>query len=88
MKMKTGSLDALTAFYPEDDNGNVLIGDVLAVDSAGSIVRGDGKLIAVVGAKDLMVIDTEDALLVCPKNRAQDVRQVAEKLKQQNRKER
>ena len=83
-----GSLDALTAFYPEDDNGNVLIGDVLAVDSAGSIVRGAGKLIAVVGAKDLMVIDTEDALLVCPKNRAQDVRRVAEKLKQQNRKER
>lgn len=83
-----GSLDALPVFHTVDADGNLFLGDVLAHDSGGCIVHGGNKLIALVGAKDLMVVDTPDALLVCPKDRAQDVKYIAEMLAQQNRKER
>lgn len=82
-----GSLDALPTFHPLDEEDNLLLGDVMVEDSKGCIVRGDKKLIALVGLEDLMVIDTEDALLVCPKDRAQDVKVIAERLQAEDRKE-
>ncbi len=82
-----GSLDALPVFHEKDGQGNLFLGDVLALDTAGCIVKGEKKLIALNGVQDLMVIDTEDALLVCPKDRAQDVRKIVELLHEQGRKE-
>jgi mannose-1-phosphate guanylyltransferase len=69
--------DAL-ATVPGDPAANVLVGPhVVAVDTRGSLVlaRG-GRLVATVGVDDLVVVDTADALLVCRRDRAQDVRQV------------
>lgn len=82
-----GSLDALPTFHPLDEQNNLFLGDVMAENSKGCIVKGHKKLIALVGVEDLMIIDTEDALLVCPKEKAQDVKKIAEKLQAEGRKE-
>lgn len=82
-----GSLDALPVFHPEDADGNLYLGDVLGLDSKGCIVKADKKLVALVGVENLMVIDTPDALLVCPKEQAQQVKAVVERLKEQGREE-
>jgi mannose-1-phosphate guanylyltransferase len=55
-------------------------GETVALDAGGCIVHGDGKLVALVGVQDLIVVDTADALLVCPKERSQEVKGVVEEL--------
>ncbi|MEC7641030.1 MAG: mannose-1-phosphate guanylyltransferase/mannose-6-phosphate isomerase [Nitrospinota bacterium] len=76
-----GSWSALEEISPPDQDGNLLAKDVVAVDCSGSIIQGDDRLIAVVGTKDLVVVDTPDALLVCDKKRSQDVKKIVEKIK-------
>lgn len=82
-----GSWDALAALLPADERGNVLLGDALAVDSAGCLVRSESRFTALVGVEDLLVVDTPDALLICPKAKAQDVRKVVEQLDRSGRRE-
>jgi mannose-1-phosphate guanylyltransferase len=64
-----------------DAHGNSVDGEAVLVDTTGSLVFGDRRLIAAIGVKDLIIVDTEDALLVVPRSRAQDVRKVVEALK-------
>lgn len=71
-----GSFDALPALYPSDEKGNVVRADAVLIDSANNIVIGDRKLIAGVGVQNLVIVDTPDAILVCQKDRAQDVKEV------------
>jgi mannose-1-phosphate guanylyltransferase len=74
-----GHWGALDAVLQGDDEGNIRIGRVLAVDCRDSVVinRNDpGKVIAVLGARDLVVVDTPDVLLVVPKRYAQRVREL------------
>jgi mannose-1-phosphate guanylyltransferase len=54
---------------------------LVPVDAKGAVVFGDGRLVAVVGLEDVIVVDTPDAILVCHRDRAQDVRQVVDELK-------
>ena len=82
-----GSWGALWDIAPRDGDGNALLGDVIAVDSRNSYVRADGRLVAVIGLDDLIVVDTADALLVMPRDRAQDVKQVVDRLKSAGRAE-
>jgi mannose-1-phosphate guanylyltransferase/mannose-6-phosphate isomerase len=82
-----GSWNALEDIREKDDSGNVKCGDVLTLDSEGCILQGQDRLIAALGVKDLIVIDTPDALLVADKNRAQEVKKVFEQLKAEGRKE-
>ncbi len=66
-----------------DEKRNLVKGERLNIDTSGSIIYGrEGKLIATVGVDDLVIIDTEDSLLVCPKSRAQDVKKIVEELKE------
>jgi hypothetical protein len=51
------------------------------IDTRGSLVLGERRLIATIGLEDMIIVDTEDALLVCPRSRAQDVRLVVEALR-------
>ncbi|HEY3375015.1 MAG TPA: mannose-1-phosphate guanylyltransferase/mannose-6-phosphate isomerase [Candidatus Aquicultor sp.] len=76
-----GSLIAIGDFLEADDNGNAIHGNVIDVESEDSIVYGENRLVATLGLKDMIVIDTHDATLVCPKDRAQDVRKVVDVLK-------
>jgi mannose-1-phosphate guanylyltransferase len=63
------------------DGGTVLAGDLLAVEGEGHIVDVPGKLVATLGVKDLIIVEHGGALLVCRKDRAQDIKLVVEKLK-------
>jgi mannose-1-phosphate guanylyltransferase len=77
-----GSFNALTEVWPLDADGNVVLGELaLAIDSAGSVVVGGDRLLAVLGMKDVVVVDAGDAILVVPKDKSQDVRKVVEALK-------
>jgi mannose-1-phosphate guanylyltransferase/mannose-6-phosphate isomerase len=64
-----------------DDRGNSVEGESVLIDTKGSLILGDRRLIAAIGLEDMIIIDSEDALLVCPRSRAQDVRKVVEALK-------
>ncbi len=75
-----GSWQSLWEIESRDGDDNALIGDVLAVDTRSSYVRSDGRLIAVLGVNDLIVVDTGDVVLVVPRNRAQEVKSLVEML--------
>ena len=60
-------------------------GRVSGVDSSGLVVAGSGRVISVVGLDDIVVVDTPDALLVTSRDRAQDVKQVVSRLRQDGR---
>ena len=65
----------------KSDDGNVMNGDVMALDTTNSLIRSDGRLVVVIGMNDLIVVDTKDALLVTDRKHAQQVKLVVEKLK-------
>lgn len=79
-----GSWDALRNLIKPDANNNRAVGDALFVDSQNTYVQSDGRLVATVGVRDLVVIDTGDALLVAHVDRTQDVREVVSRLKKNN----
>lgn len=72
-----GSWDAMWRIRAPDPDGNALRGDVLALDCRNSYLHSETGLLAALGAEDLVVVNTKDAVLVCPRARAQDVREVA-----------
>lgn len=82
-----GSWESLAEILPKDKTGNSLKGHVLSLDCRDNLVWATNRLVAVVGLKDLMIIDTPDALLVCPKHLSQDVKKMAAILKKHNRRE-
>jgi mannose-1-phosphate guanylyltransferase/mannose-6-phosphate isomerase len=75
-----GSLDEVAA---KSKAGNVMTGRVVDIGSADSIVYADRRVVATIGLRDMVVVDTPDATLVCPKSRAQDVKKIVDILKQQ-----
>lgn len=76
-----GSWASLADVWPRDEAGNVLRGESQFVDSRNCLVYSPRRLAAVVGLKDVIVVDTEDALLVCGKKSDQRVKEVIENLK-------
>lgn len=78
-----GSWGSLDEVAEKDKAGNVLVGRVIDFESSRSIVYADRRVVATIGLEDMVVVDTPDATLVCPKSRAQDVKKVVEILKQQ-----
>jgi mannose-1-phosphate guanylyltransferase/mannose-6-phosphate isomerase len=64
-----------------DARGNSVEGEAILVDTKNSLVFGDRRLVATIGLDDVIIVDTEDALLVCRRDRAQDVRKVVDALK-------
>lgn len=79
-----GSWDALGAIFKPDSEGNIIKADHIGIDTKNSIVYGNGKLISTIGLEGMIVVNTDDALLICPKNRAQEVKNIVEKLKTNN----
>jgi mannose-1-phosphate guanylyltransferase len=76
-----GSWAELGVRVHADAHGNSVEGEAVLIDTSGSLVFGDRRLVAGIGLKDMIIVDTEDALLVVPRSRAQDVRKVVEALK-------
>ncbi len=77
-----GSWDSLGAIFKPDENGNIIKAEHIGIDTKNCIVYGNGRLISTIGLESLIVVNTDDALLICPKSRAQDVKTIVEKLKQ------
>ena len=82
-----GSWASLWEISDKDDDDNVTVGSVELIDVARSYIRGDGKLIAVIGLEDIVIVDTPDALLVTTRDRAQDVKAIVDRLQANNRPE-
>lgn len=82
-----GAWDALTELYPHDAKGNVCQGDVIAQNSENCFVHSEQRLVAAVGVKDLIIVETADAVLVLDKNQAQEVKTVVNTLRANARKE-
>jgi mannose-1-phosphate guanylyltransferase len=81
-----GSFAAIPEVRKPDGAGNVSSGDALIIDGKDNVVLADGgRLVAVVGASGLVVVDAGDALLVCPRERAQDVKKAVDELKRRRR---
>ncbi len=77
-----GSWAALADELPANEDGNVVYGPHVLIDTHNSFIFSDSRLVATVGLENMIVVDTTDALLICPRARAQDVKKVTEALKE------
>ena len=75
-----GSWPALEDHFAKDDNSNVVIGDGKLIDANGNIVVSKNRLTALIGVEDLVVVQAENATLICPKDRAQEVKAMVQLL--------
>ena len=76
-----GSWTALEEVTEKDSSGNIITGNVIDIGSAESVIYAEKRLVATIGLRDTIVVDTPDATLVCSRDRAQDVKKVVEELK-------
>ena len=82
-----GNFHAVWEAGPPDGQGNVVSGDVLLEDAQGTLVLANGRLVAAVGLRDMVVVETPDAVMVAPRERAQDVRRLVTRLNEAARSE-
>lgn len=82
--LDVGSWKSIYDVSKKDIDNNVKIGHVLDIDSKNSLIYSSSKLVATVGLDDAIVVETEDAVLACKKDRVQDVKRIFETLKQQH----
>ncbi|TDX59248.1 mannose-1-phosphate guanylyltransferase [Orenia marismortui] len=71
-----GSWPSLERVRKQDKHGNVISGHHIGIDTKNTIVHGNGKIITTVGLDDVVIVDTEDAILICDKKRAQEVKKI------------
>ena len=75
-----GSWDMLGKIHKEDQAGNIIIGDQINIQTANTTSYSSGKTIVTIGVKDLIIAETPDAVLVCHKDCAQDIKKVVDHL--------
>ncbi len=83
-----GSWEAVEKYFDRDPDGNAVKGEFISEESSGCVVYAkDGITVAGIGLKDLVIVSVDDAVLVCPKDRAQDVKKIVSLLKEEGRDE-
>ena len=82
-----GSWSALWEIGTKDADGNVIQGDVLALECRNNYLRSEGRLLAALGVEDLVVVDTPDVVLVAHRDRAQQVKELVDRLNEEQREE-
>lgn len=82
-----GSWDAIYDVLDKDEQGNAIVGDCLTIDCSNSLMMGRSRLIAGIGLEDLLIVETDDVILVAKKGESQKVKNLVEELKKQGRKE-
>lgn len=79
-----GSWDTLGAIYETDEFGNIITGEQINLETYNCISYSDKRLIATMGIRDTIIVETEDVVLVCAKDKAQDVKKIVERLDNDN----
>jgi len=82
--MDLGSWLAIQEVLKKDKDGNIVKGKCISIDNKNTMVWSDNRLVAALGLEDIVIVNTRDALLVCKKDRTQDVRRIAQLLKKKN----
>ncbi|EKO3457500.1 mannose-1-phosphate guanylyltransferase/mannose-6-phosphate isomerase [Vibrio sp. LQ2] len=82
-----GSFSALWEISGKDEAGNAIVGDVITEQTNNSYIYAQNKLVSTVGVDDLVIVETKDAVLVAKRDKVQDVKNIVNKLKAQNRSE-
>lgn len=82
-----GSWESLNVFHAADYDGNITVGENVSVDTKSCIVYSKDRMVATLGVEDLIVVETEDVVLICDRKRGQDIKGLIEVLKQNNKKE-
>lgn len=75
-----GSWAAMEELWPLDDRRNAARGPVLQIDCSDTVASSNGRLVAMLGVTDMIVVDSDDAVLICPKSRAEEVRRIVDAL--------
>ena len=75
-----GSWAALWELADRDEKGNATLGDVVLHDVENSYIRSEGRLVSAIGVRDLVIVETDDAVLVAPRERAQEVKEIVSEL--------
>lgn len=80
-----GSWSNLSGLLPADEDGNTVVGLHMGIDTRDTLVFGGKRLVATIGLEGMVIVDTEDALLICPSEREQEVRAIVRRLEQEKR---
>ncbi|MBB6353445.1 mannose-1-phosphate guanylyltransferase/mannose-6-phosphate isomerase [Aminobacter aganoensis] len=80
-----GSWQSLLDVSHSDKDGNVIVGDVVAIDCENSYLRGEGRLLSAIGLKDVAIVSTSDATFVAPVSHSQNVKKIVEQLEKSGR---
>jgi mannose-1-phosphate guanylyltransferase/mannose-6-phosphate isomerase len=83
-----GSWDALHEISAQDENGNAVSGDVIAIDCEQSYISGNSRLVTAVGVKDVVIVEDKDSVLIAGRNESQKVKDLVDELKRRGREER
>lgn len=71
---------SVAALLPKDDDSNAVLGKAVILEGSGNLVQANDRLVALIGMKDLVVVDTKDALLICPKQKTESIRRIVKEL--------
>ncbi len=82
-----GNWSSMWEILPADADGNVVVGEHVGLETRNTIIFGGRRLIATIGLEDMIIVDTDDALLICPVDREQDVREMVRQLREMGRKD-
>jgi mannose-1-phosphate guanylyltransferase len=82
-----GSWATVAELMPKDAENNVVVGEHLGIDTTGSLLYSSERLIATIGLRDIVVVDTGDVVLICPKARAQEVKDLVGELREKQKDE-
>jgi mannose-1-phosphate guanylyltransferase len=80
-----GSWEFIRDVYDADDDGNVSVGECVTIDAAGNTIVSPDRLVAILGVDDAVVVDGGDTILVCKRDRAQEVKKIVQSLRERNR---
>lgn len=79
-----GSWDTLEAIHKKDKDGNIFLGEQVSIDTKDTVIYSQNKMITTLGVSNLVIVETKDAIMVCDKSRAQEVKKLVEHFEQNN----
>ena len=82
-----GSWDMMDILHDPDENRNVLLGDTIAINVKNSVIYSQSRIVTALDIENVVIVETPDAVLVCSKDKAQDVKQIVDALREKNRAE-